>query len=119
VLALGACFLGAEVIDRALARGNFKVDDMLAILKSGTDWIDERRSVQGLSGRSGAVKIRDMVAASSRTRVDLSQVRDAEDCGRLLTLGSRRLPTRANRSLDLARALSASMARSRGGRGAE
>jgi DGQHR domain-containing protein len=60
----GACFLGAEVIDRALAKGNFKVDDMLAVLKSGANWDWTRDgSFQGLSGRSGAVKIRDMVAA--------------------------------------------------------
>jgi hypothetical protein len=60
----GACFLGAEVIDRALAQGNYKVDDMLQILQSGPDWDwGKNGPFQGLSGRSGALKIRDMIAA--------------------------------------------------------
>lgn len=60
----GACFLGAEVIDRALSKGNYKVDDMYKILISGADWDWGRNgSFQGMSGRAGAVKIRDMIAA--------------------------------------------------------
>jgi hypothetical protein len=60
----GACFLGAEVIDRALARGNYKIDDMARILKSGPEWDwSKNGSFEGLSGRSGAVKIRDRIAA--------------------------------------------------------
>ena len=60
----GACFLGAEVIDRALARGNYKAEHMLQILKSGPDWDwTKNGAFVGLSGRSGAVKIRDRIAA--------------------------------------------------------
>lgn len=60
----GACFLGAEVIDRVLARGNYRTDDMLQVLKSGTNWDwTKNGSFQGLSGRAGAVRIRDMIAA--------------------------------------------------------
>lgn len=60
----GACFLGAEVIDRALARGNYKIEDMVRVLKSGPEWDwSKNGSFEGLSGRSGAVKIRDKIAA--------------------------------------------------------
>ncbi len=60
----GACFLGAEIIDRALAGGKYKSDDMLRVLKTGADW-DWSKSgpFQGLSGRAGALRIRDMIVA--------------------------------------------------------
>jgi hypothetical protein len=58
----GACFVGAEVIDRTLGQGKYKTEDMLKILKSGKKW-DWTTSgeFQGLSGRGGAVRIRDLV----------------------------------------------------------
>lgn len=34
----GICFLGANIIDRALGRGKYKASDMLAILRAGADW---------------------------------------------------------------------------------
>ncbi|CAN5271976.1 hypothetical protein BH10PSE9_BH10PSE9_00560 [soil metagenome] len=59
-----ACFLGAEVIDRALAVGKYKPKDMLKILRSGKEW-DWRKdgTFSGYSGRGGAVTIRDKIVA--------------------------------------------------------
>lgn len=58
----GTCFLGADVIDRALSAGRFEAEDMLSILKSGATWDWSRNGqFQGLSGRGGAVKIADMI----------------------------------------------------------
>ena len=59
----GICFLGADVIDRALSRGAFEPDEMLQILQSGKvwDWTN-KGSFQGLGGRAGAVKISEMIA---------------------------------------------------------
>jgi len=60
----GACFLGAEIIDRSLAQGNYRVEDMLRVLKSGPSWDwTKNGDFVGFSGRSGAVKIRDKIAA--------------------------------------------------------
>ena len=60
----GACFLGAEVIDRALSDGKYKPEDMLRVLRSGPDWDWSKTGpFQGLSGRSGAVRIRDTIVA--------------------------------------------------------
>ena len=58
----GVCFLGAEIIDQALSKGQYSVDSMVKILRSGRswDWTNDG-SFQGLSGRGGAVKIRDMI----------------------------------------------------------
>lgn len=58
----GSCFLGAEVVDRALAAKDFSSDAMVRILRSGRRW-DWSRSgdFQGLSGRGGAVKIADRI----------------------------------------------------------
>jgi hypothetical protein len=58
----GACFIGAEVIDRTLGQGKYKTEDMLKILKSGKrwDWSNEG-DFKGFSGRGGAVRIRDAV----------------------------------------------------------
>lgn len=60
----GVCFLGAEVIDRALSKGQYSVESMLKVLKSGRswDWTNDG-SFQGFSGRGGATKIRDMIVA--------------------------------------------------------
>jgi DGQHR domain-containing protein len=58
------CFLGAEVIDRALADSKYKVKDMLAILQSGQEWNWHRDGdFKGYSGRAGAVEMRDRIAA--------------------------------------------------------
>ncbi|MCP3055160.1 DGQHR domain-containing protein [Aurantimonas marianensis] len=60
----GICFLGAEVIDRALRKGQYKVDDFVRILRSGKTWDwSNRGDFTGLSGRSGAVRIRDLVVS--------------------------------------------------------
>ncbi|MBN8816575.1 MAG: DGQHR domain-containing protein [Sphingomonas sp.] len=58
----GVCFLGANVIDRALGRGKYKTSDMTAILRSGSDWDwSKGGDFQGYSGRGGALKISDLV----------------------------------------------------------
>lgn len=58
----GICFLGAEVIDRTLARGLFGVGDQLKVLRSGRSWNWHRDGdFKGFSGRGGALKIRDMI----------------------------------------------------------
>lgn len=63
----GTFFLGADVIDRALAKKTYSQADMLEILKSGKTWDWARGgSFQGLSGRGGAVRIADMVIRELR-----------------------------------------------------
>lgn len=58
----GSCFLGADVIDRALAAKDFTAEAMLAILKSGRKWDwSKNGEFAGLSGRGGAVKIADQI----------------------------------------------------------
>jgi DGQHR domain-containing protein len=58
----GSCFLGAEVIDRALAGKDFTIGAMEKILLSGKTWDWSRQGdFQGLSGRGGAVKIADQI----------------------------------------------------------
>jgi DGQHR domain-containing protein len=60
----GIFFIGAEVIDRTLRDGNFSSEAMLKVLKSGKNWDwSNRGEFQGLSGRGGAVKMRDTVTA--------------------------------------------------------
>jgi DGQHR domain-containing protein len=60
----GAFFLGAEIIDRALAQGKYKATDMVQILKSGPSWDWSKNGpFRGLSGRSGALRIRDSIVA--------------------------------------------------------
>ena len=74
----GICFIGADVIDRALARGKHGMDDMLEILRSGREWDwSNKGEFQGLSGRGGALKIRDRVAAEFQddSGVSLSELR--------------------------------------------
>lgn len=52
------CFIGAQVIDRALLQKQFKASDMLTILKSGKDWDwGKKGDFKGLSGRAGALEI--------------------------------------------------------------
>lgn len=63
----GSCFLGAEIIDRSLAKNSFSVDAMVEVLKSGKKWDWTRNGdFQGLSGRGGAVKIADTVIRELR-----------------------------------------------------
>ncbi|MFG0247547.1 MAG: hypothetical protein ACF8OB_01565, partial [Phycisphaeraceae bacterium JB051] len=58
----GICFIGASVIDRVLSQGKYTEQAMLTILKSGPDWDwSNKGDFAGLSGRGGAVKIRDKV----------------------------------------------------------
>jgi DGQHR domain-containing protein len=60
----GVCFIGAEIIDRVLSAGKFDKASMLSLLQSGGQWDwTNRGDFQGLSGRGGAVKIRDRVVA--------------------------------------------------------
>lgn len=60
----GVCFLGAEVIDRALSNGQYQSDKMLEILKSGKDWDwSNTGDFKGLSGRGGALRISEMITA--------------------------------------------------------
>jgi DGQHR domain-containing protein len=52
------CFIGAQVIDRALLRSEFKTSQMLTILRSGKEWDwGKRGDFRGLSGRGGALEI--------------------------------------------------------------
>ena len=58
------CLLGAEVIDRALSKGEFSTDSMYKILKSGADWDwSTDGDFQGYSGQGGASKISGMIVA--------------------------------------------------------
>ena len=57
------CFLGAQVIDRALMNNKFDQTALLNILKSGHEWDwSNKGSFVGLSGRSGALEISNKVA---------------------------------------------------------
>lgn len=52
------CFIGAQVIDRALLQDEFKSSQMLAILRSGKDWDwGKKGDFKGLGGRGGALEI--------------------------------------------------------------
>ncbi|GAB3668241.1 hypothetical protein GCM10028791_43670 [Echinicola sediminis] len=52
------CFLGAQVIDRALLNDKFKTESLLEILRSGKDWDwSNKGSFVGYSGRGGALEI--------------------------------------------------------------
>jgi DGQHR domain-containing protein len=56
------CFIGAQVIDRALLQDEFKAKQMLTILNSGKDWDWGRKGdFKGLSGRGGALEISNRV----------------------------------------------------------
>jgi DGQHR domain-containing protein len=58
----GTCFLGADVIDRALAAKDFSAEAMLKILQSGRVWDwSKNGDFAGYSGRGGAVKIADQI----------------------------------------------------------
>lgn len=60
----GICFIGAEVIDRVLTKGQFEPKQMHALLVKGKEWDwSSKGDFDGLSGRGGAVKISDQVVA--------------------------------------------------------
>jgi DGQHR domain-containing protein len=57
------CFLGAQVIDRALIHDKYTVVDLLKILNSGRDWNwSKKGDFVGLSGRGGALEISNRIA---------------------------------------------------------
>lgn len=67
------CFIGADVIDRALAQGKFGSDDMLRILKSGRDWDwTSKGDFEGYGGRGGAIKICDLVTNEFQDKTGVS-----------------------------------------------
>lgn len=69
----GICFLGAQVIDRALMNNKFDIDSFYNILKSGKDWDwSNRGNFVGLSGRGGALEISIKVARQLRDTNQLS-----------------------------------------------
>lgn len=52
------CFLGAQVIDRALLNDKYKPESLLEILNSGKNWDwSNKGSFTGYSGRGGALEI--------------------------------------------------------------
>lgn len=52
------CFIGSQVIDRALLQDEFKANQMLIILRSGKDWDwGKKGDFKGLLGRGGALEI--------------------------------------------------------------
>jgi DGQHR domain-containing protein len=57
------CFLGAQVIDRALIRDKFKADDLLKVLQSGRAWNwGKNGDFKGYSGRGGSLEISNKIA---------------------------------------------------------
>lgn len=67
------CFIGADVIDRALAQGKFGSEDMLKILKSGREWDwSNRGDFQGYGGRGGAMKICNLVTTEFQDESGIS-----------------------------------------------
>ena len=79
------CFLGAQVIDRALMQDQFSAGHMLAILKSGKDWNwSKQGDFVGLGGRAGALEISNRVSRrlQDESRMSTKQLFDkimAED----------------------------------------
>jgi hypothetical protein len=56
------CFIGSQVVDRALLQDQFDAKQMLAILRSGKDWDWSRKGdFIGLGGRGGALEISNRV----------------------------------------------------------
>jgi hypothetical protein len=67
------------VIDRALLQDEFKVTQMLAILRSGKDWDwGKKGDFKGLGGRAGAVEISSRVTRKlqDETRMSTKQLFD-------------------------------------------
>ena len=73
------CFIGAQVIDRALLQAEFKASQMLTILRSGKDWDwGKKGDFKGLSGRGGALEISKRVTRKLKdeTRISSKQLFD-------------------------------------------
>ncbi|MCJ7543384.1 MAG: hypothetical protein MUP47_02270 [Phycisphaerae bacterium] len=81
------CFIGAQVIDRALLQDEFKASHMLTILRSGKDWDwGKKGDFTGLGGRAGALEISNRVTRKLQDESHMStkQLFDkimAEDSG--------------------------------------
>lgn len=76
----GVCFLGAEIIDRALAKQEFMSTAMLDILRSGRKWNWSRAGdFQGYSGRGGSVRIADSIIRELRGEDGVSMNRLISD----------------------------------------
>jgi DGQHR domain-containing protein len=73
------CFLGAQVVDRALLQDLFDTKHMLTILKSGKEWDWSRKGdFIGLGGRAGALEISNRVVMylQDSTRMSTKQLFD-------------------------------------------
>jgi DGQHR domain-containing protein len=73
------CFIGSQVVDRALQQDHFDAKHMVSILKSGKDWDWSRKGdFVGLGGRGGALEISKRVTAklSDETRMSTRQLFD-------------------------------------------
>jgi len=81
----GICFIGAQVIDRALLKDSFKGSEMATILRSGKEWDwGKKGDFKGLGGRAGALEISNRVTRKLQddTRMSTKQLFDrimAED----------------------------------------
>lgn len=79
------CFIGAQVIDRALMQDQFSAAHMLTILRSGKDWDwSKKGDFIGLGGRAGALEISNRVTRrlQDESRMSTKQLFDkimAED----------------------------------------
>jgi DGQHR domain-containing protein len=79
------CFIGSQVIDRALMQDQFNARHMLTILRSGKDWDWSRKGdFIGLGGRAGALEISNRVTRKLQddSRMSTNQLFDkimAED----------------------------------------
>jgi hypothetical protein len=69
----GACFIGAEVVDRVLSRGAFDAESMLEVLRSGRrwDWSNDG-DFRGYSGRGGAAQISNNVTSELKDETGTS-----------------------------------------------
>lgn len=57
-----ACLIGAEVIDRALLKGEFSTDELYKVLTSGKNWDwSNKGEFKGYSGAGGAQEIANKV----------------------------------------------------------
>jgi DGQHR domain-containing protein len=69
----GICFLGAQVIDRALMNGKYDEPSLLSLLNSGKTWDwSNKGSFTGLSGRGGALEISNKVARHIKDSTQMS-----------------------------------------------
>jgi DGQHR domain-containing protein len=73
------CFIGAQVIDRALLNGEFRPTQMVTILRSGKDWDwSKKGDFRGLGGRGGALEISKLVTKKlqDENRISTKQLFD-------------------------------------------